>query len=150
MGTRGEEDIVAQVFSHCACIGASGESEQGLRDFVNALSSGAETALDILDSFGPVGPLFKALGAFVHFVGEVREARGEGQRLKLWAETLIPIIRQSVPTPFPPEMDPSKKQELVQCAQQAVEGIKALQTAIQGIDKSKESWFGFFKIGQNT
>jgi len=47
-------------------------------------------------------------------VEEVQNARGEGQRPKLWAQTLIPIIRQSMLMPFPMDMDPLKRKELVQ------------------------------------
>ena len=53
-----------------------------------------------------------------------------------------------MPKPFPADLDPLKRQELVQCAQQAVAGIEALQTAIKGVDKSRESWFGFFRSGR--
>ena len=87
-GGSGEslDGIGVQVFSQCADIrnGASGESEQGLKQFASALASCAEGAFTMLDSFGPVGPLFKALGMFMHFVGKVQSAQGEGQRLQLW------------------------------------------------------------------
>jgi len=88
--------------------------------------------------------LFKALGVFMQHVEKVQAARGEGNRLKLWAETLIPIIRQSVPTPFLTDMDPSKKQELVQCTKQAIRAIEELQTSICEVVKSEESWMRFF------
>ena len=60
------------------------------------------------------------------------------------AETLIPIIRQSVPTPFPADMQKSKQEELTQCTQQAIEAIEALQEAIGEVARSKESWKRFF------
>jgi len=60
------------------------------------------------------------------------------------AETLIPILRQSVPTPFPADMEKSKQEELTQCTQQAIEAIEALQEAIGEVAKSKESWKRFF------
>jgi len=66
-----------------------------------------------LDGFGPIGPLFRVLGIFMQHIEEVQTARGEGQRLKLWAQTLIPIIRQSTLMPFPTDMDPLKRKELV-------------------------------------
>lgn len=140
------EQISTQVLTHCAEIktGVNGESQEGLRDFVSMLASGAGGAIQVLDSFGPVGPLFKALGVFIQYAEDVQSARGEGQRLKVWAETLIPIIRQSVLMPFPTDMDPSKRQELEQCIEQAIRAIEALHKSIQEVAKSKESWMRFF------
>ena len=140
------EHIGRQVLDHCASI-ADGESvaAEGLEDFVGALAAGSEGALRALDSFGPVGPLFKSLGMFAHHVIEVRGSRLEGRRLKLWAETLIPIIRRSVPMPFPADMDAHKRKELAQCTGEAVHAIEELQHAIQEVAKTRESWVQFFK-----
>jgi len=52
------------------------------------------------------------------------------------AETLIPIIRQSVPMPFPADVEQSKREELTQCTQQAVEAIQALQEAIDQVTRA--------------
>jgi len=141
--SRDLAQISTAVLNHCAEIqdGVSGES---LRDLASMLASSAGSAVQVLDSFGPIGPLFKALGVFMQHVEKVQAARGEGNRLKLWAETLIPIIRQSVPTPFPTDKDPSKKQELVQCTKQAIRAIEELQTSICEVVKSEESWMRFF------
>ena len=43
------------------------------------------------------------------------------------AETLIPIIRQSVPDPFPEDMEAEKKDELTRYTTQAIEAIETLQ-----------------------
>ena len=53
------------------------------------------------------------------------------------AETLIPIIRQSVPAPFPADMEKSKQEGLTQCTQQAIEAIEALQEAIGEVSTSR-------------
>ena len=144
------EDLGAQVLKECGAIGTgSAETAEGLAEFVGSLASGgAEGAVKVLENFGPVGPLFKCLGMFIHFVGQVKAARGEGARLKIWAQTLIPIIRQSVPSPFPADMERSKQEELTQCTQQAVEAVEALQDAIGEVAKSKESWKRFFTAGK--
>jgi len=138
--------ISTQVLNHCADLQnhVNGQSQEGLRDLVSMLASGAEGTVQVLNSFGPIGPLFRALGIFIQHVEQVQAARGEGQRLKLWAETLIPIIRQSLLMPFPTDMDPSKRKELVQCTEQAAQAIEALQRSIQEVAKSKESWMRFF------
>ena len=60
------------------------------------------------------------------------------------AQTLIPIIRQSVPTPFPEDMEKSKQEELTLCTQQAIEAIEALQAAVGEVARSRESWKRFF------
>ena len=57
---------------------------------------------------------------------------------------MIPIIRQSVPMPFPVDMEKSKQEEITQCMQQAIEAIGALQEAIGEVARSKESWKRFF------
>ena len=140
------EDIGRQVLGHCASItGGESLAAEGLADFVGALTAGAEGALKALDSFGPVGPLFKSLGMFAHHVMEVRDSRVEGRRLKVWAETLIPIIRRSVPMPFPADMDAQKRRELEQCTGEAVHAIEELQHAIQEVARTRESWVQFFK-----
>jgi hypothetical protein len=126
-----------------ACSGSM--TAEGLADFAGALASGAECAFKALDSFGPVGPLFKSLGMFVHHVIEVRDSRVESRRLRLWAETLIPIIRQSVPVPYPQDMDVQKRKELMQCTGEACRAIEELQHAIQEVSKTRESWVQFFK-----
>ena len=140
------EDIGRQVLGHCASL-SHGDSVavEGLGDFVGALASGAEGAFKALDSFGPVGPLFKSLGMFAHHVMEVRDSRVEGRRLKVWAETLIPIIHRSVPMPFAADMDAHKKKELMQCTGEACRAIEQLQHAIQEVAQTKESWQQFFK-----
>jgi hypothetical protein len=140
------EDIGRQVLGHCASI-TDGESvaAEGLADFVGGLTAGAEGAFKALDSFGPVGPLFKSLGMLAHHVMEVRDSRVEGRRLKVWAETLIPIIRRSVPVPFPEDMDAHKRNELTQCTGEAVRAIEELQRAIQEVARTRESWVQFFK-----
>ena len=184
------QDLGQQVIKECGAIALEGaETAEGLAEFVGSLASGgAEGAVKALENFGPVGPLFKCLGMFIHFVGQVKAARGEGQRLRLWgqihspvlstefialshvlicicwgrtligltcddcvycaAETLIPIIRQSVPVPFPADIEKSKQEELTQCTQQAVEAIEALQESIGEVAKSKESWKRFFTAGK--
>ena len=184
------QDLGQQVIKECGAIALEGaETAEGLAEFVGSLvSGGAEGAVKALENFGPVGPLFKCLGMFIHFVGQVKAARGEGQRLRLWgqihspvlsaefialshvlicicwgrtligltcddcvycaAETLIPIIRQSVPVPFPADIEKSKQEELTQCTQQAVEAIEALQESIGEVAKSKESWKRFFTAGK--
>ena len=140
------EDIGRQVLGHCASItGGESLAAEGLADFVGALTAGAEGAFKALDSFGPVGPLFKSLGMFAHHVMEVRDSRVEGRRLKVWAETLIPIIRRSVPMPFPADMDAQKRRELEQCTGEAVHAIEELQHAIQEVGRTRESWVQFFK-----
>jgi len=143
------EDLGQRVLDECGTIGSAETSPEGLAEFVASLASGgAEGAVKVLENFGPVGPLFKCLGMFMHFVGQVKAARGEGARLKIWAQTLIPIIRQSVPSPFPADMEKSKQEELTQCTQQAVEAIESLQDAIGEVAKSKESWSRFFTAGK--
>jgi len=78
------EDLGAQVLKECGSIGGA-ETAEGLAEFVGSLvSGGAEGAVKMLEDFGPVGPLFKCLGMFIHFVGQVKAARGEGKRLRLW------------------------------------------------------------------
>ena len=141
------EQLGKQVLKECGTAGA--ESAEGLADFMVTLASGgAEGAIKVLENFGPVGPLFKCLGVFMHFVSQVKAARSEGERLRQWAATLIPIIRQSVPTPFPADVEKSKQEELTQCTQQAIEAIEALQEAIGDVAKSKGSWKRFFTAGK--
>ena len=141
------EDLGRQVLGHCASItdGESVGTAEGLADFAGGLVAGAEGAFKALDSFGPVGPLFKSLGMFAHHVMEVRDSRVEGRRLKVWAETLIPIIRRSVPVPFPADMDAHKREELTQCTGEAVRAIEELQRAIQEVARTRESWVQFLK-----
>ena len=121
------QDLGQQVIKECGAIGGA-ETAEGLAELVGSLASGAaESAFSALENLGPVGPLFKCLGMFMHFVGRVRGARAEGERLRQWAATLIPIIRQSVPTPFPADIEKSKQEELTQCTQQVllVQGLKS-------------------------
>ena len=81
------QDLGAQVLKECGATCGS-ESAEGLAEFVGSLASGAaEGAFSALEHFGPVGPLFKCLGMFMHFVGRVKGARTEGQRLKLWGRS---------------------------------------------------------------
>ena len=81
------KDLGAQVLKECGATGNC-ESAEELAEFVGSLATGAaEGAFSALENFGPVGPLFKCLGMFIHFVGEVKAARGEGQRLKLWGRS---------------------------------------------------------------
>ena len=61
---------------------------------------------------------------------------------------MIPIIRQSVPTPFPSDIEKFKQEELTKCTQQAIEAIEVLQKAIDEVAKSKESWKRFFAAGK--
>ena len=99
------EDIGRQVLSECASI-ADGESvaAEGIADFVGALTAGAEGAFKVLDSFGPVGPLFKSLGMFAHHVMEVRDSRVEGRRLLPEAQVsvvhILPYTQVSFATVF--------------------------------------------------
>jgi hypothetical protein len=77
---------------------------EGIVDFVGALTAGAEGAFKVLDSFGPVGPLFKSLGMFAHHVMEVRDSRVEGRRLLPEAQVsvvhILPYTQVSFATVF--------------------------------------------------
>ena len=78
------QDLGAQVIKECGATDGA-ESAERLAEFVGSLASGAaEGAFSALENFGPVGPLFKCLGMFMHFVSRVKGARGEGQRLIAW------------------------------------------------------------------
>ena len=88
------QDLGQQVIKECGAIALEGaETAEGLLEFVGSLASGgAEGAVKVLENFGPVGPLFKCLGMFIHFVGQVKAARGEGQRLRLWGQIHSPVL----------------------------------------------------------
>ena len=86
------QDLGQQVIKECGAIGGA-ETAEGLAEFVGSLASGgAEGVVKVLENFGPVGPLFKCLGMFIHFVGQVKAARGEGQRLRLWGQIHSPVL----------------------------------------------------------